>query len=121
VSVSAFGTADGPRFSLLWQNRTFSGSDLRYIDSTVTDAMQAAHTVGLSLAITHRGRLMFAKSYGLADSATGTPLHTTYRFRVASLSKPFTAIEIVRLVEAGKIPAHRSRIRPRRASRGDLR
>jgi CubicO group peptidase (beta-lactamase class C family) len=101
--VNAFATAGGPRFSTVWENRTFSGADLAHIDNTVNAAMSKAGTTGVSLAISQHGRLVFAKSYGYADDVNKTPLHTTHRLRQASVSKPFTAVEVMRLVEAGRI------------------
>ncbi|HYF26764.1 MAG TPA: serine hydrolase [Baekduia sp.] len=103
LQVHAFAGPGGPRFSTVWENRAFSGADLQHIDTTVTNAMKGAGVTGLSFAIAHKGRLVFAKSYGQADAAKGTPMRTTHRMRIASLSKPFTALEVMRLVEAGRI------------------
>src|SRR3954447_10771223 len=77
--------------------RAFEADDLQRIDALVEQAMARSNTVGLSLAITHRGRLVFARAYGRADSGSRQPLRITNRFRIASVSKPLTAIEIMRL------------------------
>ena len=103
VQVSVHAGAAGPRFSLLWENRAYSGDDLKTIDAAVNGAMSSSNTAGLSLAIAHQGRLVFAKSYGSADKAAGTPLRTSHRLRMASVSKPITSIEIMHLVEAGQL------------------
>ncbi|ATB49487.1 serine hydrolase [Corallococcus macrosporus] len=103
VLVAAHNNGRLPEFSLLWQNLTFSAADLQHIDDTVEQAMASTNTVGLSLAITRKGRLVFAKGYGLADRTSNTPVNTSHRFRVASVSKPMTAIGIMRLVESGRI------------------
>lgn len=103
LSVSGYATAGGPRFAAVWENRNYTGADLEHIDSTVTSAMRAAGTVGLSLAISRHGRLVFAKGYGLADNVTKAPMHVSSRLRIASVSKPFTAMEVLRLVEAGRL------------------
>jgi CubicO group peptidase (beta-lactamase class C family) len=103
VEVGAHAGAAGSRFTTIWENREFSAADLQHIDTTVTNAMRASNTVGLSLAITIHGRLVFAKSFGQADQSAGTALHPTNRLRLASVSKPITAIEIMHLVEQGRL------------------
>ncbi|GEN11693.1 CubicO group peptidase, beta-lactamase class C family [Myxococcus fulvus] len=103
VLVAAHNNGSAPEFSLLWQNLTFSAADLAHIDNTVQQAMNATNTVGLSLAITRRGRLVFAKGYGVADRSNNTPVNSSHRFRVASVSKPMTSIGIMRLIESGQI------------------
>jgi CubicO group peptidase (beta-lactamase class C family) len=103
VQVGAHAGAAGTRFTMLWEHLEFSAADLQHVDSTVTTAMKASNTVGLSLAISRQGKLVFAKSYGLADREAGTALHPTDRMRVASISKPLTAMEIMRLVELGRL------------------
>jgi len=65
--------------------------------------MTASNTVGLSLAIATQGRLVFGKSFGLADQGTGEPMHARHRFRMASVSKPITSLEIMHLAELGRL------------------
>ena len=103
VQVSVAGGPGGPRFAALWENRAFSGGDLQTIDAAAQRQLSASNATGLSLAIAHRGRLVFAKGYGLADKASGTPMRPSHRMRMASVSKPITAIEIMRLVERGQL------------------
>lgn len=71
------------------------------------DSMMVSYTVGRSpgcaVGVTQDGALSFAKGYGLADVAHGTPLTPSTRFYVASLSKQFTAMSIVLLVEDGRL------------------
>jgi CubicO group peptidase (beta-lactamase class C family) len=77
--------------------------DVQRVDAIVGQAMKRSNTIGLSLAITHRGQLVFAKAYGRVSSDSDEPLHTENRFRIASVSKPLTAIEIMRLAERGRL------------------
>ena len=81
----------------------FAAADRQRIDAIVEQPMSRSDTTGLSLAITHRGRLVFAKAYGYADRESREPLAIAHRFRIASVSKPSTAIEIMRLVERGRV------------------
>jgi CubicO group peptidase (beta-lactamase class C family) len=58
---------------------------------------------GLSLAISRQGRLVFQEAYGSADPARGEKLTPRHLFRIASVSKPITAVGILRLVETGRL------------------
>ncbi|MCL2711239.1 MAG: beta-lactamase family protein, partial [Planctomycetaceae bacterium] len=50
---------------------------------------------GVSLAISYRGRLVYAGTIGYADKERKIPLTKEHRMRIASLSKPITAIAIM--------------------------
>jgi N-acyl-D-amino-acid deacylase len=64
----------------------------------------AQHCVpGGAVAVTDQGRLVHAVGYGYADIATREPVQPTSLFRIASLSKPITAVAILQLVERGKL------------------
>jgi CubicO group peptidase (beta-lactamase class C family) len=78
-------------------------NDLAAIDRVAQTAMTNLGLPALSLAIAKDGRLVFAKAYGLADQAAGTPADTSSLFRVASVSKPITSVAIQLLVEQGAL------------------
>ncbi len=48
-------------------------------------------------------QVLFRQAYGLADVATGAPLKIGSRFRLASISKQFTAAAILKLQDEGKL------------------
>ncbi len=58
---------------------------------------------GGSLAIIKDGRVVYARGFGYADRKTKAPVEPTSLFRIASISKPFTAVAILQLVERGKL------------------
>jgi CubicO group peptidase (beta-lactamase class C family) len=63
-------------------------------------------TIGAgALAVMKDGQLLLNRGYGFADSARKVPLAATARFRLASLTKPFTAAAVQRLIRAGKLRA----------------
>lgn len=67
-------------------------------------AFMAAHDVpGLGVAIAKGGRVLYDEAFGLADREEKTALTPAHRFRIASVSKPITAVAIFRLIEDGKI------------------
>jgi len=62
----------------------------------------ARHQVpGAALAITKGHRLVYSQGFGVADRNTGRPVSPRSLFRIASVSKPFTATAILQLVEQG--------------------
>lgn len=71
------------------------------IDRFITHQMTTQHIPGLALAITHENQVMYVKGYGKANTRQLVTPQT--QFPIASLSKSFTAIAVLQLVEAGKI------------------
>ena len=59
--------------------------------------------VGLAVAVIRDGRLTFFDGHGLADIASGSRMTEDTVFRVASISKTFTAIAVMQLCEQGLI------------------
>lgn len=49
----------------------------------------------------HRGRVIHAKAAGYADIEAGRPMTLDTRFRIASMTKPVTAVAAMKLVEDG--------------------
>lgn len=58
---------------------------------------------GLSLAVMVDGKLVYSESFGYADLEERVPAWPTTKFRIGSISKPMTAVALMKLVEAGKI------------------
>ncbi len=58
---------------------------------------------GLSAAIVYKDQIIFHKGYGYADIAQKTPVTDLTCYRIASISKIFTTIAILQLVEEGKV------------------
>jgi CubicO group peptidase (beta-lactamase class C family) len=58
---------------------------------------------GGSLAVAKGGRLVHAKGYGMADVDAKTPVAAESLFRIASISKPITAVAVLKLVQDGKL------------------
>ncbi|HEY4303575.1 MAG TPA: serine hydrolase domain-containing protein [Gemmatimonadaceae bacterium] len=74
----------------------------RWVDSMLVP-YAAGRTPGCVVGVTRDGSLALAKAYGLADVARDVPLTSSTRFYVASLSKQFTAMSVVLLVQDGKL------------------
>jgi D-alanyl-D-alanine carboxypeptidase len=57
--------------------------------------------VSASVAVMVDGRIVHRAAYGERVAGSGEPVETTDRFRIASISKPVTAIVVLQLVEDG--------------------
>jgi CubicO group peptidase (beta-lactamase class C family) len=58
---------------------------------------------GASVLVIDEGEVLFQKASGLADVEAGIPNTPATNFRLASVSKQFTAMAIVQLIERGKL------------------
>lgn len=103
ITVSGFNSGGIQEFSTLWQNHVMSQADLSSIDTYVSDVMNNTGTPSISLAVAKGGRLVFAKAYGYADTASGTPATTQSLYRIASISKGITATAILNLIDHNRI------------------
>jgi N-acyl-D-amino-acid deacylase len=72
-------------------------------DKLMHDFMKEHRVPGVSVAVTHRGQTVFARGYGYADVAARELVQPGSLFRIASLSKPITAVAILQLVERAKL------------------
>jgi len=77
-------------------------SNFKYIDEYVTAKMQAARIPGLAVVIVDGDQIVFAKGYGKAN-LSGDPTTLQTPFMIGSVSKPFTALAVMQLVEAKKV------------------
>ena len=73
------------------------------IDSFVREKMRANHIPGLSLAVLLDGKIIYSKGYGMANLELSVPATEKTVYAITSISKTFTAIAAMMLVEAGKI------------------
>ncbi len=87
------------------QNVSTGATDPRLFrfDDLMKDFMVRHRVPGAAVAVCDQGKLMFARGYGYADVATGEPVKPTSLFRIASISKPITAVATLQLVERKKL------------------
>ncbi len=72
-------------------------------DREVLAFMEARKVPGGALAVVKDQRLVYARGYGWADRERQEPVKAESLFRIASISKPFTAVGLLQLVAAGKL------------------
>jgi CubicO group peptidase (beta-lactamase class C family) len=81
----------------------FSFAQIRQAESEIQNIMNKYDVVGLSVAVVKKGDLVYHHSFGLNDIMAQTPLVDSSLFRIASISKSFSATAIMQLVEAKKL------------------
>ncbi|MBI3284821.1 MAG: beta-lactamase family protein [Burkholderiales bacterium] len=62
-----------------------------------------AELPGATVIVTRDGKTVFRKAYGLADVEHKTALQPEMMMRIGSITKQFTAVAILQLVETGKL------------------
>ncbi len=75
---------------------------LDYLPRWIEHQMRLVQQPGCSIAVVHKGRVVFEAALGVADERRGTTLTPRHRCRVASHSKTFTAAGVLRLWDQGK-------------------
>jgi N-acyl-D-amino-acid deacylase len=72
-------------------------------DQEMEAFMTARKVPGGALAVVKARRLVYARGYGWADRDAKTPVEANSLFRIASISKPITAVAVMKLAEQGKL------------------
>jgi N-acyl-D-amino-acid deacylase len=75
---------------------------LKPFDELMTTFVERNKVPGAALAVTHHSQLVYARGFGYADGAR-EPVQPTSLFRIASISKPLTAVAVLQLIERGKL------------------
>ncbi|MCB1844286.1 MAG: beta-lactamase family protein [Halioglobus sp.] len=84
-------------------NANAEGSDVAArVDSIFSD-YQGENLPGASVMVIRNGERVLVRSYGMANLEEGTPVRPETNFRLASVTKQFTASSIMLLVERGEL------------------
>jgi D-alanyl-D-alanine carboxypeptidase len=73
------------------------------VDQIVRTAMEEGTIPGVALAVVDGGHLTVAKAYGIANLEHMVPTTTHTVFKIASITKTFTATAVMMLAEQGKV------------------
>lgn len=84
-------------------NLPVANSEHHVFDERISALMTKYEMPGGSVAITKNDRLVYAQGFGYADAERKVPVRPEMLFRIASVSKPFTAVAILRLVDDGRL------------------
>ena len=92
---------DAPRID--GRERVQPGFDELDLGTRVNEMLNRWPAVGLAVGVVRGGRLAFFHGHGLADIASRTPITEDTVFRIASITKTFTAIAVMQLWEQGLV------------------
>lgn len=73
------------------------------MDAAAPSALREIHAAGFSVAVVRHGRPVLAKGYGYADLAERVPASANTIYRLASITKQFTAAAILHLADEGRL------------------
>lgn len=74
-----------------------------FFDTVVPEQLRRTRIPGAVVIVVKDGAVVFSKGYGLADVASQRPMTPDTPVQLASISKTFTALAAMQLVEAGKL------------------
>ena len=77
--------------------------NIKAMDSIVNVFMAKYKVPGLSFTIAQNDSIKLQRTYGYADTALKQKVAVNSRFRIASVSKPFTSTAIMQLIEQHKL------------------
>jgi D-alanyl-D-alanine carboxypeptidase len=73
------------------------------LDQRVQGMMERQHIPGMAVAVIKDGSVLAMKGYGTANRQTQAPVDVNTRFPIGSITKPFTAMAVMILVEQGQL------------------
>ncbi|MEM0953086.1 MAG: serine hydrolase domain-containing protein [Pseudomonadota bacterium] len=75
-----------------------------FVDGIAMTAMEDQKVPGATLAVVNREEILLLKGYGYADASTGERVDPEkHLFRIASITKTFTATAVMQLLERGQV------------------
>jgi CubicO group peptidase (beta-lactamase class C family) len=80
-----------------------SGADFGWLDELAVEEFNRRPLAGLALGVVRGGELAYDRGLGFADVAAGRRVTADTVFRIGSISKTFTAIAVMQLVEQGLV------------------
>jgi CubicO group peptidase (beta-lactamase class C family) len=78
-------------------------ADFAGVDAAASAYLQTYGQPGVSVVVAYGDRIIYAKGYGWADRDQRIPTSPWLEYRLASVSKTFTATAVMRLVEQGRV------------------
>jgi serine beta-lactamase-like protein LACTB len=85
------------------QNSALAPEKRSQIESAISRFMASTHVPGVSVAVVQNGEYAWAQGYGFADLENNVPASEHTLYRLASISKPLTAVAALQLWERGRL------------------
>jgi CubicO group peptidase (beta-lactamase class C family) len=99
----AAGAAVSPASAIGQASPTIAPRQLQVVDSLVAAELAKDSIGSITVGVIAGSQLAWTRSYGFADMKSRRPADRNTVYRIASVTKPFTAVMLMQLVEAGKL------------------
>jgi CubicO group peptidase (beta-lactamase class C family) len=76
------------------------------LDTVIRNNLKKHRIPGAAVALVHEGRVIFSRCYGYGDIGKKVAITEDTCFMVGSLTKSFTALAVLKLIEQGKVDPH---------------
>ena len=73
------------------------------LDKMYTELAAAEHLPGMIVGVVLDGKLVYSRSFGMANLERKTPVSSSTEFRIASMTKSFVAMAALKLRDEGKL------------------
>ncbi len=84
---------------------TLAQAQAQTLETTIRDYARE-HNFNGTILIQHKNKQIYQQSFGIADRAFNIPVNNDTKFKIASITKAFTAVLILQLYEQGKLDLH---------------
>lgn len=102
VSAGIFGHGSNLA-SILSDQDEITADERAAMAKIAASFMDTFDVPGLSVAVAHAGKIVYQQPFGVANRKTGEQVSTSHLFRIASVSKPITAVALFTLIQQGKV------------------
>jgi len=76
------------------------------LDTLIKNNLKQHGIPGAAVALVHEGRVIFSRCYGYGDTQKKVAITEDTYFMTGSLTKSFTALAVLKLIERGKVDLH---------------
>jgi CubicO group peptidase (beta-lactamase class C family) len=84
------------------ETQGFSAERLKQIDANINQWIKEEQLNGATAIILRNGKIVYHRSFGLADIEKNTPMRNDHIYRIASMTKPIISAAAMMLYEEGK-------------------
>ena len=103
VALSTVMLLSGVNVKAAEKDKSVSAAFEEHADTFFEEKMKEYKIPGAAVAVVEDGEVVFEKSYGFSDMEKKTAFSDNTTFRIASITKTFTATALLQLVEQGKV------------------
>ena len=103
VDVSGYNAGPSTEYTTIWEDASADQPSADAVSGLTIPFMQKWAVPGLSMAVVRNDSIHTSRCFGYANPITREIVTPAHRFRIASVSKPITAIAILQLIEQGRL------------------